>query len=242
MNRWNGRYASRVAVSTERRLYRALLSSSSGWSRVLRIDAIGGPPHCDFANQGGGMTSRSSPGWRAVTSADVILDLVGEVGDKLRSLGQVGPPDGIGLERRWYARQPGQRTWVDRRQRWNAPVEHGRHVVCGSKIACVGGCQHVAEWVLSTFGRKGEQMCPQGRPSRFGGEPRNVVVGLVEFSGGLVAPALERGPPARLAQSAYRKAASLAVTGGNYRASYDVLGYMVDVASCAKNSASRSAA
>jgi hypothetical protein len=112
------------------------LSSSSGWSRVLRIDA----------------------------SADVILALVGEVGDKLRSLGQVGPPDGIGLERRWYARQPGQRTWVDRRQRWNAPVEHGRHVVCGSKIACVGGCQHVAEWVLSTFGRKGEQMCPQGRP------------------------------------------------------------------------------
>ena len=43
----------------------------------------------------------------------------------------------------------------------------------------------MAEWVLSTFGRKGEQMCPQGRPSRFGGEPRNVVVGLVEFSDGL---------------------------------------------------------
>ena len=43
------------------------LAPSSGWSRVRRIDAIGGPPHCDFANQGRGITSRSSPGWRAVT-------------------------------------------------------------------------------------------------------------------------------------------------------------------------------
>ena len=25
----------------------------SGWSRVLGIDAVGGPPHCDFANEGG---------------------------------------------------------------------------------------------------------------------------------------------------------------------------------------------
>jgi hypothetical protein len=31
------------------------LASSSGWSRVLRIGAVGGPPQCDFANQGGGM-------------------------------------------------------------------------------------------------------------------------------------------------------------------------------------------
>jgi hypothetical protein len=27
--------------------------SSSGWSRVFGIDAIGGPPHCDFTNEGG---------------------------------------------------------------------------------------------------------------------------------------------------------------------------------------------
>ena len=25
---------------------------SSGWLRVLRVDAVGGAPHCDFANQG----------------------------------------------------------------------------------------------------------------------------------------------------------------------------------------------
>jgi hypothetical protein len=26
------------------------LASSSGWSRILRIDAVSGPPHRDFAN------------------------------------------------------------------------------------------------------------------------------------------------------------------------------------------------
>ena len=26
--------------------------ASSGWSRVLGIDAVGGPPHCDFAERG----------------------------------------------------------------------------------------------------------------------------------------------------------------------------------------------
>jgi hypothetical protein len=58
-----------------------LASSSSGWSRVVGIDAAGGPPHCDFANEADGMTSGCSPGWRAVTLAEVILNLVGEVGD-----------------------------------------------------------------------------------------------------------------------------------------------------------------
>jgi hypothetical protein len=71
---------------------------SSGWSRVLGIDAVGGSPHCDFANEGTGVSSRSSPDWRAVTLADLILNLVGEVGDQLGSLCQVGSPDGMGME------------------------------------------------------------------------------------------------------------------------------------------------
>ena len=38
------------------------LASSSGWSRVLGIDAVGGPPHCDFANEGGArVASRLQP-------------------------------------------------------------------------------------------------------------------------------------------------------------------------------------
>jgi hypothetical protein len=56
--------------------------ASSGWSRVLGIDAVGGAPHCDLADEGGArVASRCSPYWRAVTLAGVVLDLVGEVGD-----------------------------------------------------------------------------------------------------------------------------------------------------------------
>jgi hypothetical protein len=50
-----------------------------------------------------------------------------------------------------------------------------------TEVATGGRCQQVAEWVLTSFGREGEQMCPQGRPSRFGGESGNVLVGLVEL-------------------------------------------------------------
>ena len=64
---------------------RVELGSSSGWSRVLGINAVGGPPHCDFA--GARMASRYSPDWQAVTLAGVVSDLVGKVGDQLGSLG-----------------------------------------------------------------------------------------------------------------------------------------------------------
>ena len=55
---------------------------SSGWLRVLGIDAVGGPPHCDFADEGAArVASRWCPDWLGVTLAGVILDVVGEVGD-----------------------------------------------------------------------------------------------------------------------------------------------------------------
>ena len=55
---------------------------SSGWSRVLGIDAVGGAPHCDFADEGGArVASRCSPDRLGVTLAGVVLDLGGEVGD-----------------------------------------------------------------------------------------------------------------------------------------------------------------
>jgi hypothetical protein len=73
---------------------------SSGWSRVLGIDAVGGAPYCDFADEGGArVASRRCPDWLGVTLADLILNLVGEVGDQLGSLCQVDPPDGMVLQR-----------------------------------------------------------------------------------------------------------------------------------------------
>ena len=157
---------------------------SSGWSRVLGIDAVGSSPYRDFANEGGGMTSRGGPGWRAVTLAEVILNLVGEVGDKLGSLCQVAAPDGIGMEREWNAREPGQRTSVNRRERWEAPVEDGGHVAGTAEVAPDGGCQQVAEGVLTSLRRQVEEMCTQGRPSRFVGEPRDEQVDSVELRHG----------------------------------------------------------
>jgi hypothetical protein len=43
----------------------------------------------------------------------------------------------------------------------------------------------VAEWVLSSFGGQREQVGSEGWPGRFGGESRNVLVGLVELRRGL---------------------------------------------------------
>jgi hypothetical protein len=60
---------------------------SPGWSRVLGIDAVSGSPHCDFADDGGAYVGFGcSPGWLGVTSAGVVLDLDGEVGDQLGRL------------------------------------------------------------------------------------------------------------------------------------------------------------
>ena len=73
---------------------------SSGWSRVVGVDAVGGAPHCDFADEGAArVTSLWCPGWLGVTLAGVILNLGGEVGDQLGSLCQVGPPHRMGMER-----------------------------------------------------------------------------------------------------------------------------------------------
>ena len=113
------------------------------------------------------------------------MDLVGEVGDQLGSLYQVVAPDGVGMQRFWNVREPRQRTWVGRRQRCEAPVEDCRHVGCGSEVAPAGGCQQVAEWVLTSFGGEGEQVGSEGWPVGFSGESGEVLVGSVELCDGL---------------------------------------------------------
>jgi hypothetical protein len=133
---------------------------SAGWSPVLGSDAVGGPPHCNVADEGGAqVVSRWCPDWLCVTLAGVVLELVGEVGDKLGSLCQVVAPDRIGMERCWNARKPGKRASVDRRQRCETPVEDGAHIVCGAKVASGGGRQQVTEWMLAGLGRQGGPLC-----------------------------------------------------------------------------------
>jgi hypothetical protein len=58
------------------------LASSSGWSRVVGIDVVGGAPHCDFADKCcARAASWCSPDRLGVTLEGVVLDLVSEVGD-----------------------------------------------------------------------------------------------------------------------------------------------------------------
>src|SRR5829696_3276836 len=73
---------------------------SSGWSRVLGIDAVGGPPHCDLADEGRTrVASRWCPEGLGVTLIGVGVNLVGEVGDQLGSRCQVLTPHGMGMDR-----------------------------------------------------------------------------------------------------------------------------------------------
>jgi len=128
---------------------------ASGWSRVLGVNAVGGAPDCDLADESGARAaSPCSPDRPGVTLISPVFNLGGEVGDQLGSLRQVLAPDGMIMERWWNARQPGQRTWVGRRERYQAPVEDGGQVARRFEVASAGGCQQVAEWVLTGFGRE----------------------------------------------------------------------------------------
>jgi hypothetical protein len=159
---------------------------SSGWSWVSGIDAVGGPPHRDFADEGGArVASRWCPDWIGVSLAGVIVDLVGEVCDELGLLCQVSSPHAISMQRWCNAREPGQRTWVARCELWEAPVEDGGHVACCVEVSSGDGCQQVAEWVFTGFGRQREQVASEAWSGGFGGESGNVLVGLVEFCDGL---------------------------------------------------------
>ena len=56
--------------------------SCSGWSRVAGVDAVGGPPHGDFTDDGGvRAAARRRPHRLRVVLAGVTSNLVGEVGD-----------------------------------------------------------------------------------------------------------------------------------------------------------------
>ena len=80
---------------------------------------------------------------------------------------QVVAPDGMSLQRWWNAREPGQRTWVDRRRRWEAPVEDGGHVACGFEVASASGCRAACAGVgASRFRPRGRAGGPAGSARR----------------------------------------------------------------------------
>jgi hypothetical protein len=116
----------------------------------------------------------------------------------------------MGVERFWYAREPGQRTWVDRRQRWEAPLDDGGHVAGTAEVSSGGGCLQVAERVFTGLRREGEQLGSQSRPGRFSGESGEVVVNLVELCDGLPAEELvgfhrPKTPPIRQGSDQVRR-------------------------------------
>jgi hypothetical protein len=61
------------------------------------------------------------------------------------------------MKRWWNAREPRQRTWVGRRERWEAPVEDGGHVAGRAEVSSGGGCLQVQEGVLLAFSRQGSR-------------------------------------------------------------------------------------
>jgi len=52
------------------------------------------------------------------------------------------------------------------------------------EVASTGGCQHVAEGVLTGFGREGNEVCSEGWPCGFGGQAGDVLVGFVQLCDG----------------------------------------------------------
>ena len=69
--RWRGRYFGRGVVARGPKRSAAV---RSGWSAVLGVDAVGGPPHGDFTDEGGARVAARRrpyrlvrcPGWRSL--------------------------------------------------------------------------------------------------------------------------------------------------------------------------------
>ena len=72
----------------------------SGGAAVVGVDAIGGPPHGDFANESGAQrTVLRRPMGPSGVIVGVTPNMVGEVDDQLGPPGQVLPPVGVIVDR-----------------------------------------------------------------------------------------------------------------------------------------------
>ena len=67
---------------------------------VVGVDAVGGPPHGDVADEGGAQFSaRRCPCGLGCVVEGVVADVMGELGDQLGSLGEVVTPVGVIADR-----------------------------------------------------------------------------------------------------------------------------------------------
>ena len=143
------------------------LASSSGWSRILGIDAVGGPPHCDLADEGSArVASRCCPDRLGVTSAGVVWTWSARSATSWDRFARYSPHMGWAWSGGGMPGSQGNGAGVGRRERCKPPVEDGGHVTCGSEVASAGGCLQVAEWVLTGFGRDGRAGVPAGSAKR----------------------------------------------------------------------------
>lgn len=123
------------------------------------------------------MAARRCPYRLFAVLTGAVSNLIYEADNELRPLRQILTPNGMIMERFRNTGKPRQRSWVSRCGLWEAPVEDGRHVACGSEIATGGRCVQVEEWVLTGLSRQREQVCPQRRPGRLVGEFGDDLVG-----------------------------------------------------------------
>ena len=170
--RWHARYPGRGAVSIGRGRFEL---GSSGWSWVSGVDAVGGPPHGDFTDDGRvRVASRRRPDWLRRHLAGVVLDLIGEVGDELGSLCQILAPNGMIMKRLRNAGKPGKRPWVGgassgRRQSRTAAMSPAVGVRVRRRLSAGGGVG------AHRFRPRGRAGVPGGSATTgFGGESGDV--------------------------------------------------------------------
>ena len=158
---------------------RGLKLCGSGGSMVVGVDAVGGPPHRDFTDEGGAQRSaRRCPCGLGAVVEGVVSDVMGEVGDQLGSLGEVVTPVGVILMA-WGI--PGSQGSGGRLRAGcgfgEAPVEDGGHVSGGAEVPAECGLVEVHQGMVAGFGGEGDQVGAQGRPGRLVGDAGHELVG-----------------------------------------------------------------
>jgi hypothetical protein len=127
---------------------------------VLGVDADGSALDGDFTEKGDTrVAARRRPYGLLAVLAGAVSNLICEADNSLRPLPQILAPNVMIMKRLRNTRKLGQRPRVGGCGFWEAPVEHGGHVICGVEFSSSGGCLQVEEWVFTGLSRQSEQVC-----------------------------------------------------------------------------------